>query len=336
MIAAGALLLFLLSAFAFDRARANTIGQGVTVAGVDVSGLSRAEAKAKLADQVQAPLARPLKISYNGKVTKLTPRRSGVHVDTDGMIDEAIRRSNSGFFVTNAVKGAAGVNRNVTVATRVTYDEDGVKRFVAKVKRDYDRKPVDAKLSYSASGIGEVDAKPGLGVKKKRLNREIVAHLQNPTTSRRIRVPMKTTRAKVTRSQLASKYGTIIIVDRSHFKLKLYKRLKLSKTYGVAVGQAGLETPAGLYAVQDKQVNPAWNVPDSAWAGDLAGTTVPPGPGNPLVARWLGLAAGVGIHGTNEPGSIGSAASHGCIRMIPEQVIDLYDRVPVGTPVYIA
>jgi lipoprotein-anchoring transpeptidase ErfK/SrfK len=147
---------------------------------------------------------------------------------------------------------------------------------------------------------------------------------------------MKTTEAKVTRKDLSKKYGTIIIVDRSRFKLRLYKKLKLSKTYGVAVGQIGLETPSGLYAINDKQVNPTWNVPKSAWAGKLAGKSIPPGPGNPLVARWLGIYNGVGIHGTDSPGSIGTAASHGCIRMVPKQVIDLYDRVPMGTPVYIA
>ncbi len=336
MIAAGVVLLLLLSAFAFDKARANTVGQGVTAGGVDISGLSKDEAKQKLEDEVQAPLARPLKISYEGKVVKLTPRVSGVHVDTDAMVDEALERSNSGFFVASAVKSAAGVDRNVTVATKVTYDEDGVNKFVAKVKKEYDRDPIDAKISYSATGIGEVDAKPGLAVKKRRLTNEIVDRLQNPTTARKIRVPVKTKKAKVTRSQLASKFGTIIIVDRGHFKLRLYKKLKLKKTYGIAVGQSGLETPAGLYSVTDKQVNPAWHVPTSAWAGDLAGKTIPPGPGNPIVARWIGLVDGVGIHGTDAPGSIGSAASHGCIRMIPAQVIDLYDRVPMGTPVYIA
>lgn len=336
MIAAGSILLLLLSAFAFDRSRAGTIGQGVSVGGIDVSGLSRVQAQIKLDEEIQSPLAKPLKISYNGKVTKLTPKTSGVKVDTEGMIDEAIEKSNSGFFVTNAVKGVAGVDRNVVVKTRVSYDEKGVKRFVAKLKKSYDQQPIDAKIAYGATGIGEVDAKPGLAVKQKKLNAAIVAHLQDATTSRRIRVPMKTKQAKVTRADLAEKYGTIIIVDRARFKLRLYKKLKLSKTYGVAVGAAGLETPPGLYSVNDKQVNPTWNVPNSAWAGKLAGTSVPPGPGNPLVARWMGVNDGVGIHGTLEPSSIGSAASHGCIRMVPAQVIDLYDRVPMGTPVFIS
>ena len=77
-------------------------------------------------------------------------------------------------------------------------------------------------------------------------------------------------------------------------------------------------------------------VPNSAWAGDLAGTVVPGGiPSNPLKARWLGIYNGAGIHGTSDIGSLGSAASHGCVRMAVPDVIELYDKVPVGAPVYI-
>jgi lipoprotein-anchoring transpeptidase ErfK/SrfK len=84
-------------------------------------------------------------------------------------------------------------------------------------------------------------------------------------------------------------------------------------------------------------VNPAWHVPNSAWAGDLAGTVIPGGvPENPLKARWMGIFDGAGIHGTDATGSIGSAASHGCIRMLIPDVIELYDQVDVGAPVYIA
>jgi len=127
------------------------------------------------------------------------------------------------------------------------------------------------------------------------------------------------------------------MVNRSAFQLSVYKDLKLVKTYGIAVGQVGLETPAGLYHIQNKAVNPAWTVPNSAWAGDLAGTVVPGGTAeNPLKARWMGIFDGAGIHGTDASGSIGSAASHGCIRMLIPDVIELYDQVPVGAPIYIA
>jgi lipoprotein-anchoring transpeptidase ErfK/SrfK len=104
----------------------------------------------------------------------------------------------------------------------------------------------------------------------------------------------------------------------------------------VAVGKQGLETPAGLYHIQNKGVNVPWNVPNSSWAGSLAGTTVPGGaPDNPLKARWLGVFDGAGIHGTDQVGSLGTAASHGCVRMAIPDVVELYPQVPVQAPMYI-
>jgi hypothetical protein len=142
---------------------------------------------------------------------------------------------------------------------------------------------------------------------------------------------------EVTRDELASQYPVVITVNRPSFELRLWKNLQLVKTYKIAVGQVGLETPAGLYHVQNKAVNPAWHVPNSAWAGDLAGTVVPGGTAeNPLKARWLGIFDGAGIHGTDATYSLGTAASHGCIRMAIPDVVELYDQVPVGAPVYIA
>jgi lipoprotein-anchoring transpeptidase ErfK/SrfK len=141
----------------------------------------------------------------------------------------------------------------------------------------------------------------------------------------------------VTTEELAEKYPAVVIVNRSSFQLTLYKDLKPAKTYGIAVGQVGLETPAGLYSIANKAIDPAWHVPNSDWAGDLAGQVIPGGtPENPLKARWLGIYDGVGIHGTDAEGSIGTQASHGCIRMRVPEVIELYDQVPVGAPVYIA
>jgi lipoprotein-anchoring transpeptidase ErfK/SrfK len=140
----------------------------------------------------------------------------------------------------------------------------------------------------------------------------------------------------VTTAELAEEYPRVIAVNRSSYQLTLYRNLKVEKTYTIAVGAAGYDTPAGQYNIQNKQVNPYWNVPNSDWAGDLAGQVIPPGPGNPLQARWMGIYNGAGIHGTADVGSLGTSASHGCIRMAVPDVIDLYDRVEVGDPVFIA
>jgi lipoprotein-anchoring transpeptidase ErfK/SrfK len=127
-----------------------------------------------------------------------------------------------------------------------------------------------------------------------------------------------------------------VTVDRNAKVLRLFERLRVARSYRIAVGRAGLETPAGVYTIDDKQVNPSWHVPNSPWAGDLAGKVIPPGPDDPIKARWLGIYNGAGIHGTEDVGSLGTAASHGCIRMSIPDVIELYDLVPYGTPVYIA
>jgi lipoprotein-anchoring transpeptidase ErfK/SrfK len=111
----------------------------------------------------------------------------------------------------------------------------------------------------------------------------------------------------------------------------------LSNTYPIAVGMQGLDTPAGLWHIQWMQVDPPWYVPNDSWAGSLAGTVVPPGPSDPLKARFMSFDGGAGIHGIDpsEYGTIGHTASHGCIRMTIPDVIDLYSKVSVGVPVYI-
>ena len=160
--------------------------------------------------------------------------------------------------------------------------------------------------------------------------------LVSPSASRTVTAPVKIVQPKVTGEQLAAKYPVVLTVDRGNFRLSVFKELKPARIYRIAVGQAGLETPAGLYKIQNKAKNPAWHVPNSDWAGDLAGKVIPGGaPDNPIKARWLGIYDGVGVHGTDARNSIGSNASHGCIRMLIEDVQKLYDEVPVGTPIFI-
>ena len=160
--------------------------------------------------------------------------------------------------------------------------------------------------------------------------------LVSATGERVVTAPIKRIEPAVSGDRLAAEYPVVVTIDRGGFRLSLFKSLKRVRVYPIAVGQAGLETPAGLYKIQNKAVNPAWHVPSSDWAGALAGTVIPGGAANnPIKSRWLGVYDGVGVHGTDARGSIGSTASHGCIRMLIEDVEKLYDAVPVGTPIFI-
>jgi lipoprotein-anchoring transpeptidase ErfK/SrfK len=130
--------------------------------------------------------------------------------------------------------------------------------------------------------------------------------------------------------------AAFVLVDREAGTLTLFEQRRVVRRYPVAVGAAGSHTPPGIRRIVSKQVDPTWHAPKRAWAGELAGQTVPPDdPRNPLKARYLGIGGPYGIHGTSEEWTIGKQVSPGCIRMRVPDVIDLYERVRVGTPVLI-
>ena len=322
--------------YAYDKSREDRIAEGVTVDGVDVGGLERGAARDRLETEFAEPLTRPVVVRARGKRFRLTAEQAGVEIDLDDTVEEAVRRSREGNVVTRAFRGLTGGEVEATVEPDVSYADGTVDRLVKRIARKVERDPRDASVEFAAAGLEKVSGRAGLQVDSAQL-REQVGNALLRRSRRTVRARVERVKPKVTTAELADKYDTVITIDRGAYTLRLFKRLKLVETYPIAVGQVGLETPAGLYNVQNKAVNPAWNVPNSDWAGDLAGTVVPGGvPENPLKARWMGIYDGAGIHGTDARGSIGTNASHGCIRMLVEDVIELYDRVPVGAPVYIA
>jgi L,D-transpeptidase ErfK/SrfK len=114
-------------------------------------------------------------------------------------------------------------------------------------------------------------------------------------------------------------------------------------TYPISVGRMDWKTPLGLTYIQDKRVRPTWYPPESvrrehALEGRPLPKAVPPGPDNPLgeYAMRLGIPGGAYlIHGTNRPAGVGMQVTHGCIRMFPEDIEQLFKMVPIGTPVLI-
>lgn len=121
-----------------------------------------------------------------------------------------------------------------------------------------------------------------------------------------------------------------IIINLSSSTLSYYEGKKLIKVYPIAIGKSSTPTPCGLFRIVDKEINPCWYPPNKR------GIVVPSGPQNPLGYRWMGFGGTYGIHGTNEPWSIGAAASNGCIRMYEEDVEELFSNVSYNTPVIIS
>ncbi|ASJ24606.1 L,D-transpeptidase [Laribacter hongkongensis] len=138
-----------------------------------------------------------------------------------------------------------------------------------------------------------------------------------------------------------SSRGVHVVINLPQTRLFVYDDGQLVKSYPVAVGKALTQTPEGEYDVTGISRNPAWHVPRSiqqemARAGKTVQTVVPPGPQNPLgkvFIRFGEPGLGLGMHGTNAPGSVPGFRSHGCVRLRNEDALDLASRVRYGVPV---
>jgi lipoprotein-anchoring transpeptidase ErfK/SrfK len=330
-------LLLAVGVWAYDDAQKDHIAPGIKVGGVDIGGRDADSARKIIKRRVVAPLQQPVVVSYQGKDYTLSPKQLHETADVDGMVQEAIDRSRQGNILDRVTRYASGGDVNADLAPRVSYDKGAVKDFVNQLAAGVEQDPSDASVVPSDGGakLQKRAGQAGLAVEKGPTTKAIYAAAQSPGSHQTVRPVVKQTKPEVTTKDLSRVYARYIVINRSSFTLRFFHHLRLDRSYTVAVGQQGLETPAGLYHAQDKQVDPSWHVPNSAWAGSLAGQVIPPGPADPLKARWIGIFNGAGIHGTDEVSSLGHAFSHGCVRMAIPDVIDLYDRVQVGDPIYI-
>ena len=328
-------LLLAVAVWAYDDAQKDQIAPGVKIGGVDVGGRSADSARKIIKREVVKPLQQPVVVTYDGKSYTLSADQLHPAADVDGMVQEAIDRSREGGIFDRVSRYARGGSVDANLPAQVKYDKKAVKDFVNQLSDEIDQDAVDATVVPDGSRLAKQAGEPGRAVEKAQMTDEINAAARSPGRDQPVQAVVRTTKPEVTTKDLASAYPRYIYIDRGSYALRFYDHLKLVKSYTIAVGQQGLETPAGLYHALDKQVNPSWHVPNSAWAGSLAGQVIPPGPADPLKARWIGIFDGAGIHGTDDIGSLGSAASHGCVRMAIPDVIDLYDRVQVGDPIYI-
>jgi lipoprotein-anchoring transpeptidase ErfK/SrfK len=324
--------------YAYDSAREHRITEGITVGGVRVGGLEEGAAKARLRAAVLEPLNRPVVARYKGRHFTLTPAQARVGVDIDGSVARALERSRSGNILARTSRNLRGQRINEAIDLDIAYNRRAISRLVKRISAKIDQPARDATVDLQHGSVDPTPSANGLAVRAARLRADLRRSLLSPEGSRTVAVRTKVVEPSVTSKDLADRYPAVVVISRGSFRLSLYRHLKFAKSYGIAVGRVGLETPAGLYHVQNKAINPAWTMPDSDWVAPKdRGKVIPGGtPENPLKARWLGIYAGAGIHGTDAEGSIGTAASHGCIRMRIPDVKELYDEVPVNSPVYIA
>lgn len=327
-------LLFVLTVLVIDGAQEDVVADGVKVGTIDVGGMDRAKARAVVQREFGAAVREPVTATYAKKRFVLNPDEASARLDVDATVDAALEsgRADDPFGRVLGGKDTGG-----KVAPRISFERAAVEDFTAKTAERVNRKARDADIDWRDGKLVRTRARGGIDVEKPKLAAAITTALSNPAAQRIIKIPVRASdRPDRTFEDFADRYPAVIAVDRDAKVLRLYKNLKLAQRYKIAVGKAGLETVAGRYKIAEKKVNPEWHVPMSDWAGDLAGQTIAPDdPRNPLEARWMGFHDGQGIHGTDDVASLGTAASHGCIRMAVKDVKRLYSEVKVGTPLFL-
>ncbi len=280
----------------------------VKVGGVPVGGLTPTAAFLVLQESL------PRSISLRVGRTPLTASRTQL-----GAVD----------YLWNAILKAKSAPAGTNVVLTTAVKGAAVRTYLARLARRFDRAPRDATLrlrrtepvvSKDAAGF-----RLQVGSAASALVEALTAHDPGP-----VELPAKVLEPSITRRS----FGAVIVIRRASNQLNLYRGMRPWRRFSVATGQKIYPTPLGKFAIVAKWENPWWYPPDSPWAAGAK--PVPPGPGNPLGTRWMGISAsGVGIHGTPDAASLGYSASHGCIRMAIPQAEWLFDHVAVGTPVYI-
>lgn len=300
------------------------IAAGVTTAGVDLSGLTVDQATQRLESLSE-------RLERGSVIVEVADKQFTLKSSTADVVFDPVTTAKRAIYAGRAAQGAP-----VEVPLAITHSQQAVRRFTARVNRTIKRSPRDSRAIITLRRVRITHSKTGRDINSAALATRIGKALVDPRIGRVFKLKVRKIKPKVNAAAARKTVSTVITIKQSTFTLRLFKHQKVVKTYKVAVGQPGYPTPNGRFAIQSKQINPVWSVPNSPWAGELAGTTVGGGSAaNPLKARWMGVSGSVGIHGTGQDASIGTRASHGCIRMHVADVKRLYRQVPLGTPVLI-
>lgn len=337
----GATLMFLLSAtlawaVVTDYQSRGLVTQGVSVAGHDLSGMTEEQARATIEDVVSTPMLRPVTITGDGKTWTLNPQGI-VQVDVDAMLDQAYSPRRTASFLTRVSHQLTSEPLPAEIHLVYSVDTTPIAQWVAQTAQQVDRKPVNATRKLVKYAFKITPSVKGAKVNQASAVDEIAQSLLPSAaltaTDRVVALPIATLKPKTVESD----FKLAITVSLSQTKIRLYNGAKLIRAYTCAPGQPAWPTPTGNFKVISKQANAPWINPHDSWSASMP-DVIPGGPDNPMGDRKIGINyPGVFFHGVppGEYGSIGTHASHGCMRMMPSEVHDLYGRVKIGTPVYI-
>jgi lipoprotein-anchoring transpeptidase ErfK/SrfK len=318
------------AAYRYDAATVDRLLPGTRIGGVDVGEMTRAQAIDAVRENAELELDRQIEITAGGESWHVTPAELGTKARVKAAVDTAL--ATSGEFSWPSRVWSRILNSEVGRSFEVEfrYNDDRVGEFVETVSAAVNVSPTDAAVDFVDGELVLRKPEEGRELRVRKATASLTEALAEPAG--KVRFGVRELKPEVGVKDL----GYTIVVRLSTLKLYLYQGNDLVKTYPVAAGQPAYPTPLGEWNVINKAENPTWiNPAPDGWGASMP-ATIPGGPGNPLGTRALYLdAPGIRIHGTSDTGSIGTFASHGCVRMTQADVEALYEIVPIGTKVHV-
>jgi hypothetical protein len=316
--------------YRYEKARSGLLLPGVFVSGIDIGGMTRAQAERVLAPSIKSVLNRKLRIKAGGKTWVRTARQLGVRASVDRALDRAIGVSDRLGWTSRLVHRLLDRPVGEQFDMAVSMKGSAVDGFVNNLAERVFRRTRNAFLDLRDGEVVKQRSRPGRELVAESARKAILGALESGRSSVKLRF------AEIAPAVTDDELGKTIVLRLSENRLYLYDGLKLVKKYPVATGSPQFPTPQGRFSVINKRINPTWVNPAKDTWGKKLPDRIPPGPDNPLGTRSLDLnAPGIRIHGTPSSGSVGTYASHGCVRMYISDSEALFPLVEMGTPVLI-
>jgi len=315
-------------AIQYDDRTINVLPTDTVIGGVHVGGLRYGAAVDKVRAQLEAPLHLPIHVEADGFSADTTAWDMGLQLDVPAAVRKAMAPNHGGNVYQRAWRRFRGDDHR-SIALKPDWTTGTSAALLDQAKKAVAIAPKNARLDTSGGFLkitGDADGRALDVDKAKAILTEGVQH-----GDKKIQLPVIHPKATVR----SDAFATVILVRTGENKLYLYKNGQVARTYDVATGRPEFPTPTGQFRIVSKQTNPIWHNPHSSWSTTMP-ETIGPGPDNPLGTHALALSAsGILIHETPDVGSIGTSASHGCIRMRGGDEVDLFNQVSSGTTVVI-
>ena len=301
---------------------------GMVVAGVDVGGMDEGEALAAVEAAIRPELDRTLELRWEERSWTTTPRELGARDNSEVAVAQALIASEAASFLDRVRMKVLGSEFEFSHDIAISFNRKQVRGFIEGIASGFDLDARDATIDYSTGWVEVVPDRTGRKVVRAKARAELMAALEENLPI--VELPVKVLKPEATTKD----FEQVLLVRIGENKLYLYEDGEITHSWSVATGLPEYPTPTGLYEVTELRYMPTWvNPSPDTWGKDMP-AEIPPGPGNPLGLRAINWSApAIRFHGTSAIYSLGYNASHGCVRMSNDDVIQLYDMIDVGTPI---